>query len=165
MKSMETILDDDIEIKECLIDDDINGKLYDSYKACIVIVLLNMSSAYIELRHYKEAIECLDEAEQIAKDSMPNVFFRRSQARSYNKFSSLDDLNIALIDAEKAISIKDQEIYKEHRENLVSFIKSKKESNLTKIRSYNNKFRTNTRINICNEQNKGKEFENRRSLI
>ena len=37
-------------------------------------------------------IECLDECEETCGDLVPDVFFRRAQARMLNKFSTEEDL-------------------------------------------------------------------------
>ena len=76
----------------------------------------NLSYAYIELRHYSDAISCLDEAISIAEEKVPDLFFRRSQARTYNKFSNDEELLKALDDIDKAIKLKDEILYKEHKD-------------------------------------------------
>jgi len=80
---------------------------------------LNLSYAYIELRNYKDAIDCLDECALLAEDKVADVYFRRSQARTYNRFSSFEDLELAKKDIIKAIDLKNEDIYLEHYKRLM----------------------------------------------
>jgi hypothetical protein len=125
--SLDPILDSDITEKQVYLDDVAVEE--DSFKACVVYLLMDMSYAYMELRHYYEAIECLDECEKIAEEKVSDVFFRRSQARTYNKNSSEEDLAKALADIDKAIAGNKKEenlkIYNEHREILFEIMKKK----------------------------------------
>ena len=101
--SLEGILDDDIEEKKCYLDaPDVEEE---SYKACVVYILETMAYCHIELRQYSNAIECLDECEETCGDLVPDVFFRRAQARMLNKFSTEEDLAKAKEDLEKAIKL------------------------------------------------------------
>ena len=94
-----------------------------------------LAYAHMEMRQYHCAIECLDECAEIAEDKVPDVYFRRSQARTYNRYSTYDELNLALDDIEKAIKLKSEEkIYKEHKEILLNIIKEKSEEKLKNIR-------------------------------
>lgn len=65
----------------------------------------------MELRQYTNAIECLDECEELAGNLVPDVYFRRAQARMYNKNSTNEDMEKAKEDIEKAIKF--GEIYNE----------------------------------------------------
>jgi len=99
--SLEGILDDEIEEKKCYLDaPDVEEE---SYKACVVYILEIMAYCLIELRQYSYAIECLDECEETCGNLVPDVFFRRAQARMLNKFSTEEDLAKANEDIEKAI--------------------------------------------------------------
>lgn len=111
--SLDPILDNEIEEKIVYLDDiEVEN---DSYEACLVYLLSNLGYSYMELRHYSDAIDCFDEALEIAKERVSDLFFRRSQARTYNKFSNYDDYLKALEDINKAIELKKEEIiYKEH---------------------------------------------------
>lgn len=114
--------------------DDVNVE-EDSYKACVVYLLSSMAYTYMELRHYSEAISCLDEAIEHSQDKLPDMFFRRSQARACNKYSTLDELREALIDIDKAILIKpDEPIYIEHKELINRTIEQIKKSEAEKIK-------------------------------
>lgn len=125
--SLDPILDSDIEEKHVYLDDVQVEE--DSFKACLVFLLMNMSYAYMELRHFYEAVECLDECEKISQDKVTDVFFRRSQARTYNKSSSDEELKMAIADIEKAINLLKKEenntLYKEHKDILLSIIKKR----------------------------------------
>jgi hypothetical protein len=123
--SLEAILDDDIEEKHVYLD---NIKVEeDSFKACTVYLLMNLSSAYMELRHYSDSIDCLNECIQIAEEKVPDLFFRRSQARTFNKTSNQEELELAMLDIEKAISLKDEAIYKEHKQILLKILQERKD--------------------------------------
>ena len=99
--SLEGILDDEIEEKKCYLDaPDVEEE---SYKACVVYILEIMAYCHIELRQYSYATECLDECEETCGNLVPDVFFRRAQARMLNKFSTEEDLAKANEDIEKAI--------------------------------------------------------------
>ena len=129
----DSILDTEIIFKNVYIDDDKTSRLFESYDACLVYLLLNMSSAYMELRHYQEAISCLDECESICGEKIPDVLFRRSQARTYNKFSNENDLNLALKDIERAMVLRNCEIYEEHFKILSYLIEDKRTSHINRI--------------------------------
>lgn len=115
--SLDPILDEEIEEKSIFLDaPDVEN---DSYKACIAYTLLNISAAYMEKRNFFEALKCLDEVEEIAGENLPDLYFRRSQVRTYNKYSSDKDLELAMIDIEKAF--KSLEIYNErNKDNFMS---------------------------------------------
>lgn len=131
--SNENILDTDIIIKQLYVDDDNSAKLLDSYDACLVFLLLNLSSAYIELRHYSEALYCLNECELISSVKIPDVFFRRSQVRTYNKYSDFIELELALSDIQKAKELSQMDIYEEHYLVVKSLIDNKKTCELSRL--------------------------------
>lgn len=131
------ILDDDIIEKNSRnlninIDDD-------SYRFCIVNILLCMSYCYIELRHYSSAIDCLNECISYSEDNdnYPDVYLRRSQARMYNKRSDDSQLVLALADIQKAISlsINGNKLYNEHYRILMKLIQARKHIEKEKIKS------------------------------
>ena len=94
-----------------------------------------MAYAHMELRQYSCAIECLDECEQIAEVKVADVFFRRSQARTYNRNSTDAELALAMADIEKAIKLKDTEtIYKEHKEILEKIMKERNDERVANVR-------------------------------
>ena len=99
--SMNAILDSDIEIKKCYMDDPKAEE--ESYKSCVVYMLLLMAYCFIELRHYSSAISCLNECEEEAGDLVPDVFLRRAQAYMLKKNANKIELKKAEEDLEKAI--------------------------------------------------------------
>lgn len=142
--SMDPILDEDIEEKHVYLDDVRVEE--DSYKACVVYLLMNLSYAYMELRHYTDALECLNECIDIAEDKVADLFFRRSQARAYNKYSTQEEYDLAMADIEKAISIKDDPLFKEHKEKIIKIIEQKECLQLENTQSnilFINSFRIN----------------------
>lgn len=120
---MDPVLDNDIEEKKPLVDGSV---VEDSYNACLVYVLMCLCYAYIELRHYSEAISCINEALEYAQDKVPDLFFRRAQAICYNKYSSIEDMNKGLEDINKAISLKKEPIYLEFLDKFKGIIEHRK---------------------------------------
>ena len=127
-----------------------------------------MSSVYLERRHFTEAIKCLDEAEEIAGDKVPDLFFRRSQARTYNKYSTYKDLELAMQDLENAFKSniefnernKDNfmskndnfEVYTEHKLILEKIMTNKLNSNINRFRCILN--HTKESYKLVKERNK-----------
>lgn len=105
----------------------------DSYRICIIKLLLSLSYAFMELRHYSNAIHCLNECINY-DDSMPDSFFRRAQARIYDRSSDEESLKIALEDLKKAITITPQKIFLEHYDILQNIIISKKRAEIEKLK-------------------------------
>ena len=104
--SLNGILDEDININSCYMD--LPEVQEESFKSCVVHTLEIMAYCFIELRHYTSAISCLDECEKIAGELVPDVFFRRAQARMYNKNSNETEILKAQSDIEKAIKLGEQ---------------------------------------------------------
>jgi len=129
--SLDPVLDNDVQECKAFLDDVAVEE--DSYKACVVYLLMNLAYAYMELRHFSEAIECLDECIEIAGDKVPDIYFRRSQARSLNKAASDEQLNKAKDDIEKAILLKKEAIYLEHHEKVKKMIEDRKANFLGKM--------------------------------
>jgi tetratricopeptide (TPR) repeat protein len=107
----------------------------DSFKACVVYTLMHLSYAYMEMRHYSDAVECMDEAIDIAEDKVPDLYFRRSQARAYNNYSNEEDYEKAMADIDKAISLKDDPMYKEHKKFIEEFIEKKFKDEVDRAKS------------------------------
>ena len=101
---MFSILDDDIEEKRVIMDNNNKNEKY-LFKVSLVYILEIMAYCYMELRLYSRAIECLDECESIAGDNLPDIYLRRAQARIYNKKISDQELKIAEKDINKAINL------------------------------------------------------------
>jgi len=118
-------------------------------------IYLALSCAYLKLNHYSTAIVAIEEAMKLGHPSS-QLYFRRSQARAYNKGSSLEDLYKAKEDIEKAIEIKHYEklfqqepgilkilnvhnageIYVEHAHYVEKVIKEKKDETKNAIRMF-----------------------------
>lgn len=94
-----------------------------------------LSYAYMELRHYTEAISCLNESLEYAEEKVPDLFFRRAQAIYSNKYSNNEDLNNALNDVNKAISLKKEQIHIELVEKITSLIEKNKKIDKERITS------------------------------
>jgi tetratricopeptide (TPR) repeat protein len=115
--SMNAILDSDIDVKKCNMDDPKSQE--ESFKSCVVYILLIMSYCFIELRHYSSAINCLNECEEEAGDLVPDVFLRRAQALMNKKTATKIELQKAEEDLEKSIILAtkfNEELAKEYNE-------------------------------------------------
>jgi hypothetical protein len=136
---LEPILDEDIIEKRIKTDSSIEFE-ENTYKGCLILILKFMSFAYMHLRSFEEAINCLDEAISYSSDKVAELYLRRSQARLYNRFSSLEKLYLAISDAQHAIDIDPEEIrFKTHYEILTSYIEEKKLIEKEKVFSLLNK--------------------------
>ena len=71
-------------------------------------IYLSLACAYLKLNHYSTAIVACEEGLKLSQNSS-QLYFRRSQARAYNKGATLDDLYKAKDDIEKAIEVKHHE--------------------------------------------------------
>lgn len=133
---LEPIFDSDIVLHKLKLDDSAAYE-EDSYRACLVNLLKCYSYTYINLRNYNEAISCLNEAIHYANDRVPDLYFRRSQARMLNKYNHNceEELELAVQDIETALRLRDDKIFKEHREKLIKLIEEKKNDDINKIRS------------------------------
>lgn len=88
----------------------------------------------MELRHYSNAIETLNECITISDNLLSDSYFRKSQARFFNKNSKEEDLLLSLADIKKAIKINsDSKLYKTHQESILKMIEVVKENNCMKI--------------------------------
>ena len=91
---------EDDEIEEMYKYDKIN------FNKTMQLILKRMGYCYIHLCSFSEAIECFNEAFKYVDDECPDFYFRRAQAKIYNKCSTLQDLRSALGDLNKALSRK-----------------------------------------------------------
>ena len=94
------ILDSDIKeinVFSNIVDDESEYNVDDT----IVSILLCLSNNFMELSHFNDALNCLNEANNY-DDSNPNVLFRRSQCVLYNKNSNSEDYKQAMQDINKA---------------------------------------------------------------
>jgi len=93
----------------------------------LVNLLINEAIIYMKLSHFKEAVKCCNDALRLTKQSA-DVFYRKSQALTYNKCSNFEMLEQALSDINTAIQMRpNQENYKKHKEILENTIKGKTE--------------------------------------
>ena len=170
--SMNAILDDDIEIKSCYMDEPKAEE--ESYKSCVVYILLVMAYCFIELRHYSSAINCLNECEKEAGNLVPDVFLRRAQAVICKKNISKIELEKAEKDLEKSIQLAekfDVELKKEYDEmhpvyraryiNLdIYYLMKKKLEKIKEERINEEIFRIRRIIGkICDEEHKDMKLE------
>ena len=170
--SMNAILDDDIEIKSCYMDEPKAEE--ESYKSCVVYILLVMAYCFIELRHYSSAINCLNECEKEAGDLVPDVFLRRAQALICKKNISKIELENAEKDLEKSIQLAEKfniELKKEYDEmhpvyraryiNLdIYYLMKKKLEKIKEERINEEIFRIRRIIGkICDEEHKNMKLE------
>ena len=170
--SMNAILDDDIEIKSCYMDEPKAEE--ESYKSCVVYILLVMAYCFIELRHYSSAINCLNECEKEAGDLVPDVFLRRAQALICKKNISKIELENAEKDLEKSIQLAEKfniELKKEYDEMHpvyraryikldIYYLMKKKLEKIKEDRINEEIFRTRRIIGkICDEEHKDMKLE------
>ena len=170
--SMNAILDDDIEIKSCYMDEPKAEE--ESYKSCVVYILLVMAYCFIELRHYSSAINCLNECEKEAGNLVPDVFLRRAQALICKKNISKIELENAEKDLEKSIQLAEKfniELKKEYDEmhpvyraryiNLdIYYLMKKKLEKIKEERINEEIFRIRRIIGkICDEEHKNMKLE------
>ena len=170
--SMNAILDEDIEIKSCYMDEPKAEE--ESYKSCVVYILLVMAYCFIELRHYSSAINCLNECEKEAGDLVPDVFLRRAQALICKKNISKIELENAEKDLEKSIQLAEKfniELKKEYDEmhpvyraryiNLdIYYLMKKKLEKIKEERINEEIFRIRRIIGkICDEEHKNMKLE------
>ena len=135
LREQTPILDDDIILGKCAkLNGMTNAIEEDSYRFCLINLLMSMSYAYMEIRHYRSAIDCLNECVSY-DDSVADVFFRRSQARMYDNFSDISELYVALADVQRAKTLGNCEVYNRHCAMLVNLIKNKKLQEKEKIKS------------------------------
>ena len=74
-----------------------------NFKSNMLFLLKRISYCYIKLRCFSDAIRALDEAFEYANDTLPDIYFRRAQARMYNKSSNLKELKLAMNDLNNAL--------------------------------------------------------------
>lgn len=100
-----------------------------------------MGYAYMELRCYSEAIDCLNESIEIAEEKVSDLYFRRAQAVFCNRLSSKEDLKSALEDVRKAIQILkskknlNDKLYEELEGKIIKNIENKNNEEISKISS------------------------------
>ncbi len=91
----------------------------------LISLLLNQSAVYCKLFHFKEAMRCCDDALRLTQKSA-EVYYRRSQAATYNRGSSIEQLEAAKRDIDQAISMRPgEEKYKKHKGVLEGVVEAK----------------------------------------
>jgi len=136
LKTTTPVLDEEINFVKCFVD--MNADEGDSYRFYISTLLLALGYAFIELRHFTSALDCFTECISISEKISSDAYFRRSQVRFYNNKSKEEELNLALIDINKAISINSKnnsKLYNLHLNNIINGIKRFKENDNLRINS------------------------------
>ena len=95
------IIDDDIIEKQITYKNE--GYNESNFKSNMLFLLKRISYCYIKLRCFSDAIRALDEAFKYENDNIPDIYFRRAQARMYNKSSNLKELKLAMNDLNNAL--------------------------------------------------------------
>lgn len=124
MQTPAPILDLDIIENQVKFED--NAIEEDTWRTALVNILLCLLYSYLELRHYSCAMACANECIIYSDENFPDVYFRRAQIRTYNKFSNQEQLLSALDDILKARTKNSNKIYFEHYILLLNQIDSKK---------------------------------------
>ncbi len=132
----------------------------EQFSYSIFSILISLAYSYLELRHFSEALEYLNECIEYYNEN-PDTYFRRSQARIYNKFSDDESNLLALMDIQKAIKLKNGkcELYEEHLEKVENRIEERKNVSLERIEGNDNQLkveiiqRTKTSYKVIQERN------------
>lgn len=129
--SLEPIFDEDIYQDQIKMEDISSEQ--DGYRYSLIYLLLAMSYSFIHLRHFKNAIECLDECISLSGEKMADPYFRRCQARMCNKFSDEEQLILALADIQKAKSLSNDKIFEDTYIRLMVIIEQRQLNELEKL--------------------------------
>lgn len=149
-KEENNLYDKDIEIRRINTN---KGNDYEEsgFKAYLINILKGICYCYMNMRHYSEAVKCMDEAMSYVLVSRGEVLFRRAQAIMYNKFSELKELNQAHADLCQAKMFKKIELINEHMKDLENLIKEKKYRKFANVKSLFNQ--TNYAMNVITTKN------------
>ena len=137
------INDDDIIKREIKINEKIQYEK-ENYLSMMLHILKRLSYCYMNLRNYKEAMKCLNEALEYANDTLPDSYFRRGQVRMYNKFSNLKELNLAFGDFTNALCKKitiGEEIIRDHYNKIKKMISEKQKKEIMTAKKFLHNFR------------------------
>lgn len=122
-----------------------------TYKNSLVFTLKGMSLCYINMRMFKEAMHCLNEAlEYATNENKIDLYFRRGQTKIFNSYSNVNDVTEGIEDLIKAFEWNDNKGNDVIQENIMygkKILEIKKEENNMKIKSniyIYNVFRANT---------------------
>jgi len=127
----------------------------DMRNSMLLSIYLAIACCYLQLNHYTAAVSALEEGIKLT-GANSQLYFRRSQARAFNKGATLEDLNKAKEDIEKAIEVRHTEklfqqeagllrimnvhnageIYVEHAHLVDKLIKEKNEEIKTGIKPF-----------------------------
>ena len=149
-KEENNLYDKDIEIRRINTN---KGNDYEEsgFKAYLINILKGICYCYMNMRHYSEAVKCMDEAMSYVLVSRGEVLFRRAQAIMYNKFSELKELNQAHADLCQAKMFKKIELINEHMKDLENLINEKKYRKFANVKSLFNQ--TNYAMNVITTKN------------
>ena len=145
-----SLLDTDIEIRRINTNKE-NEYEESGFKSYVINVLKCISYCHMKMRHYNEAVKCMDEAMSYVLMSRGEVLFRRAQAVMYNKFSKLNELHQAHMDLTQAKMLKKIEFIDDHLEDIEKLINEKSYRNIANIKSLIKQ--TNYAYNIINTKN------------
>ena len=145
-----SLLDSDIEIRR------INTNKQNEYeesgfKSYVINILKCIAYCHMKMRHYSEAVKCMDEAMSYVLISRGEVLFRRAQAVMYNKFSKLNELHQAHMDLNQAKILKKIELIDEHLNDIEKLINEKSYRNIANIKNLIKQ--TNYAFNIIQTKN------------
>ena len=144
------LLDEEIEIRR--LNTNKNNNYEESgFKSYLINILKGICYCYMNMRHYSEAVKCMDEAMSYVLISRGEVLFRRAQAIMYNKFSKLNDLNQAQVDLLQAKMFRKIDLINEHIKDIEDLINEKKYRKVGYIKTLFSQ--TNYAINIINKKN------------
>ena len=144
------LLDEDIEIRRLNTNKE-NSYEESGFKSYLINILKGICYCYMNMRHYSEAVKCMDEAMSYVLMSRGEVLFRRAQAIMYNKFSKLNELNQAQVDLCQAKMFRKIELINEHIKDIEDLINEKKYRKVGYIKELFSQ--TNYAINIVNKKN------------
>ena len=140
IQSQLPILDKDII--ECsslpLINDD---ESENNLNELLIKILLNLSSTFMELKHYECSLCCLNEILSIDENNT-SALLRRFQCRLYNKKSNFYDYNLALKDINHAFKIFEESkiniplIFIKEKNKIYQLMKEKKEIEKNQLKSF-----------------------------
>lgn len=149
-KEENNLYDTDIEIRRINTTKD-NNYEESGFKTYLINILKGICYCYMNMRHYTEAMKCMDEAMSYVLASRGEVLFRRAQAIMYNKFSELKDLNQAHVDLTTAKMFKKIDLINDHIQDIENLIKEKKYRKFGYVKSLFSQ--TNYAMNIITEKN------------
>ena len=145
-----SLLDEEIEIRRLNTNKD-NNYEESGFKSYLINILKGICYCYMNMRHYSEAVKCMDEAMSYVLMSRAEVLFRRAQAIMYNKFSKLNELIQAQVDLSQAKMFKKIDLINEHIKDIEDLINEKKYRKVGYIKQLFSQ--TNYAINIIVKKN------------